>query len=298
MTSLVCLADVARLPELDLVDGGFEPVRPAVLDPAARGALDELLAVADGEALWATPGDLPRLIVLVEQHPDPQCGVLLGLLRAARDVDVVVVPCSLPPLALLVLVEQVAVLLAAYEDDGATLAALPALTADLDVVAWLGSVGGLAHLPTGVTQHLRSYVPGTAFVARASEDPVVLPTSDRDASTLIPSRPGRGAAIYTSPKGNPAWVQQVALRKLVPRTVVEALPPRRARHDPRGQQTFDPGKRWWGTSRCVEVVGYALDPLAVVADVAPSHTCTWCGRPGSAEVCPFCGMTLLAGSPV
>lgn len=294
MTYLVCLADVSRVSDLQLATDGHRQVRPAVVDPSSRVALDVLIDLAD-EAVLCTPlSDPVRMIVLVDGHADKQAAVLLGLLRAARDVEVVTVPSRLPPLALLVFAEQVAVLLAAYADDGQTLAALPTLEADLDVAAWLGSVGGLAHLPTGVAQHLRSWVPGAAFIARASEEPIVLPTSDDNAAALLPVRPGRGVAYYVSPKGDPAWVKRVVLPKLVARSIVEAVPPRRPGRVARDQTDFDPGKRWWGTSRCVEVVGYALDPLAVVADVAPSHTCSWCGRPGSAEVCPLCGMTLLA----
>jgi hypothetical protein len=256
-----------------------------------------LLKCAD-EAASATPPEQPvRVLALVDGHAtDGRGGVLLGLLRAARDIDVVAVTSTLPPLALAVLAEQLALLVAAYEDDGETLTALPVLSADLDVLAWLGSVGGLAHLPTAVSQHLRSWLPGTAFVARASGEPVVVPASDEAVAALLAFRPGRGAAVCTSPNGDGEWAHQVALPRLAAEVVVEVDSPIRSGRSERDSGAPDPGKRWWGTSRCVEVVGYALDPLAAVADVAPSRSCTWCGQPGSADVCPICGMTLTAAS--
>ena len=282
MTRLVCLAEVPRLPDLELVTHGHRVRRPVVLDPGAPDALEALLDEAD-DAL--VPGEDGRLLVLLDDRAAARARLLVGLVGAARELDVVPLPSRLPPLAVAVLAEQLAVLLAVHADDGRTLAALPALAADLDALAWLGSVGGLEHLSTGVGQHLRSWLPGAAFLARASAPASVVTTTDETVPALLRSRPGRGVAVARALKGDDDWVRRVALPAMDPESVVEAEP---------AGEAADPGARWWGTARCVEVVGHARDPVAAVADVLPDHTCTWCGQPGSADVCPLCGMALVS----
>jgi hypothetical protein len=298
VTRLVCLADVPRVPPLGLHTQGHDVIRPVTIDPKRRRALDRLLSEAD-QVIASTPaGSQPRLLVLVDGHDRRRVvGALQGLVRAARDIDVVTITSTLPPLGIAVLAEQLAVVMAARDDDGVTLTALPALVDDLSAYAWLGSVGGLAHLPTAVSQHLRSWVPGMAFFARATGEPMVVPTQQRSALEALPQGPGRGAVVSVSPKGDDTWIRTVALPRLSPEVLLTAEPPPPpSTRSGRDAVPTDPGRRWWGTAKAVELVSFGLDPLAIVSGVAPHRSCTWCGRPTASQVCPLCGMSALSSA--
>jgi hypothetical protein len=174
---------------------------------------------------------------------------------------------------------------ASVDETGAVLAAVPVLAQDLDSVAWLGSVAGLSNLPTGVGQHLRSWFPGSAFVARSSGDPVVLAVTDPAAATMITARPGRIGFSARGGRGDETWLGSALLPAL---NLTSAL----------AVTGTSASADWWGTDRLVEFVGCSTDPVGVAAAALPARgrACAWCGELVAAPSCPVCGMRVSAGS--
>lgn len=187
------------------------------------------------------------------------------------------VPCDLPPLALSVTADLVAHL-ARYVPPGVLIALVRRLSRQLVAGAWLRSVTKLQHVPTGLSQHLRSYLPGTAFLALVAPEPAV---------AKVPA--GRSLAwrlqdpvhlLTTSAGGDEKWLRGELAPALRP-TVARSLKPQPL------------SAEYWGSRNFLEFVAFSAHPDALTHLVRSVRyrPCSWCGELVSSDPCPFCSMS-------
>ncbi|PRX95492.1 hypothetical protein [Allonocardiopsis opalescens] len=193
------------------------------------------------------------------------------------------VPVPLPPLALSLIADQLAYL-SPYLPAGVIAALAETLPYEIIAGAWLNSVTGLEHIPTSVTSHLRSYLPGKSFVAFAAPRPELRKAKKDGTFGVLPTQildPVHVLA-FTS-EGKPPksdWFNQHLLRGL--NTANKQM------------LTDQPlSREYWGKGQYIEFVAFSAHPqaLANAANSLPLVDCTWCGVPTVAQTCLFCGMT-------
>jgi hypothetical protein len=160
------------------------------------------------------------------------------------------------------------------------LAALDHLRASLWSAAWLPSVTGLSSPAPTMLQHVRSWWPGSGFLAVAAPEPRVVPARSAPI-TGVEARPDH--ALIHSPLARPSWVVDAVANALQPQSVsaVETV-----------REQIDV----YGTEAAVEMVAVPVsfasasrpDPASVVA-------CSACGARHARPTCPVCKMTALSG---
>lgn len=237
-------------------------------------------------------------------HDDGQAGELTGALRhvlAKGDVVLVVTPerddeihervlrvsaaldtarlvvhrSSLPPLGVAALIRALDEL-ATTDGIPPTLvaSAVGRLEASVRTAAWLGSVTGLSRPAPTLWQHVRSWFPGSSFVATL-DGTGSLRTVPRDHDRLpVPA--------VDDPAG---WFGLIAVGQ-----DLTAPTPRTDR--PPIQQVELPAQSasWWGTDQLVEVaVGPTGRQLLEVLRQAGAATCDWCRATVSELPCALCG---------
>lgn len=218
--------------------------------------------------------DCGRPVLLL--HPAHRSGEATRLVRLLRQVlgaRIAAVPTLLPPLAAGVLVDILARLAEPLElDAGRAAAAVPEIEARLAVRCWVRTVAGLAAPTPSLVQHLLS---GVAW---------------------------RGFEVEVRPEPGVRWVRKGARPSPLPGgTVVAVRGEERdlARLQPEGVRTVEsPGvpaatRQWFGTGRVAEAVAFPADLDALARAVAARiryGDCGWCGLPGPAGPCAFCGI--------
>jgi hypothetical protein len=189
---------------------------------------------------------------------------------------------ALPPLAASVLAALAAALAPLAPSAGVLASGLGAVGKELHVLAWTGSVAGLAHPLVSMLHHARSLLPGSAFGVGLQPDPFVQPLSRKQVEVPLVA-PDHPLELLVAPaeRGDLSWILDVVSPALggVP---VREIP-----------ATIH-GPDWWGTSRLVEAVGVpsSLEWVAKAAFSGTIAPCLWCGEPILTAPCPFCGEAL------
>jgi hypothetical protein len=259
--------------EIDRLFSGQPPVLPVPGPPSQDDLRDLYDAIAGplrgGQAVIVIIGDwLPE---------DALRGVrtVHSLLQTDR-VAVHVTP--LPPLAASVLAALAAALAPLAPSAGALAGALDAVTDELYVLAWTGSVAGLQHPAVSLLHHARSLLPGSTFGVGLQPEAFVQALGRETSVPLTPCEHPLELLVAPTETADLSWVLDVVAPSLGDVPVREIAP---SMHGP----------AWWGSSRLAEVVGVpgSLEWLAGVAFADPAAPCAWCSEPILAVPCPFCG---------
>jgi hypothetical protein len=270
VTAVVLLG---RLPAYELFprSGPLRSVDPAEAEPAA---LLELVA-ADIE-------DHGSVLAL---YPDWDGGVAdyrVRLLHSALETTrLAALPTSLPPLAMSVLGAQLAALTGLLKAPGPVAAGASHLGGRLAVGGWTGSVSKLEHPAPTLSQHLRSWSPGSHFTVTLQPTQSVRRTSRRRPDEAVPwVAPAPSLTVLAGPERGVEWARDEVLPQMGSTQLVVTGPTPLGRH-------------WWGTSDLVEVVSCYSDISALAREVHTSFPCTpcdWCSEPVAGPSCPFCSM--------
>lgn len=221
-----------------------------------------------------------HLVVLVPPERGDPLRRRVHTVRAALEADrVAIVPVDLPPLAVLLLAEQLRQLAATDLGPGVLAGAARLLSHYLHSGALLGSVSRLDRVDVPVGAHLKSLVPGRHFAVLAHPEP-----------HLCEARPDAVPA-------GPAFVTQLAVAHghgvdagWVTGPLARAWRSRQVREVPLPADSA----RWWGTGRLVEFTAYIAD-VGVLYQLVTSvrrDTCGWCGLAVIGDRCPFCSAVL------
>lgn len=220
-----------------------------------------------------------HLVALAPAEPTDPARRRLHTVRSALESDrIAVVPVTLPPLARVLLAEQVRQLAGTDLGPGVLAGAARLLTYYLHAGALLGSVTKLDRVPVGVATHVKSLVPGRHFAVLAHPEPY-LGQADPD---RIPPGPAYQTQLAVAGDGlDPAWITG-PLASAWRTTHLREIP-----------QPPD-SARWWGTSRLVEFAAYIAD-IGMLYQLVTSvrrDTCTWCGLEVIGDQCLFCATRL------
>jgi hypothetical protein len=145
-------------------------------------------------------------------------------------------------------------------------------------VAWLPTVTGLDLPGLSMVDHLRSYLPKSAFAVLMSPERRLIRLRGRAAGIELPSLLGLRPVVVVGGAAAPPWVTSGLLPKLNPSAVLSAGP---------GSEVT----AWWGTPRAIEVAATATDVTAWVIELGaryPAGPCRWCGLWVNGSACPFC----------
>lgn len=268
----VCVAG----PGLELA--ALRPNDPAVLTAPAPTGDD---AVAEVVALLETAlARAERTIVVLPTTGDDDRLLHVQTAMSLLDTDRVALHVTgLPPLAASVAAAIAASLAPRLGGAGVVAGALPAIERELLVLAWLGTVSGLKHPAPSVAQHARSNLPGSRFAVRVQPDPLVHTIGRDGAAPFAPVSAGTALVMAAGDGGDEGWVTGTALPAL-------GNPPLQQTGATRDAAT------WWGTGKVVELVGYPVEPEALLPRVVPPDVvaCRWCAEPvADSAPCPFCG---------
>jgi len=155
------------------------------------------------------------------------------------------------------------------------LSALDYLREHLWSAVWMPKVSGLTHPAPSLAQHLRSWLPGSGFLAVSSPTPSVLKAGKAPIAHL---EPRTGSALIHSPLASPTWVVSAVTEALSPQSVSEVTTVR--------EQVDE-----YGTA---DVVEFIAAPLVFHAESRPTAdrvvTCPACGVHHARSVCPVCRM--------
>ncbi|CAM4023776.1 hypothetical protein [Nocardiopsis rhodophaea] len=198
---------------------------------------------------------------------------------ALRTDHIAAVGLDLSPLAVSLLADQLAYL-APYLSAGVTAAMASELPKHMLAGAWLRSVGSLATLPTSVSQHLGSYVPGVAFMAYcAPKQRVIQVRPGADLAEDIPHHPRTPVQLLYS-------IPESLRTTFLDDHLLPALNPDRSLPLPPQQLAAE----YWGTPAHIEFVAFSAHPRALSDSLTElvSTICTWCRERITTRVCPFC----------
>jgi hypothetical protein len=264
MGTRVLLAAELR-PELGIsgADNGLPVVD--IRHPDAFEASVHTLAADDGQAIVACSRDDFDAVRLLLTH----ARVRQPDLRAAIEVV------DGTPLALSVIASLVDDLSSHDDPDslGWQLSALDQLRATSWSAVWLPSVSRLARPNPSPWQHLRSWLPGSGFLAVHDARPRVLSLTESGDLELEP-RPD--AVLIHAPSEAPAWVLPKLTAALQAQSTNEVVAVRNPVDS-------------FGTPAALEVVAIPADfvSLSRTSDVGE---CAGCGVRHARTACPFCGM--------
>jgi len=203
---------------------------------------------------------------------------VVNLTRSLLSTErVVAVPSNLPPLALSLMVDLLAHV-ANHVPPGLVIAMVDRLATMLAAGAWLRSVTKFQHATIPFSFHMRSYLPGAAFVASIAPEPQV---SKATSPNAIPWRPPEPVQVIVTPTdGDETWVRGQLSAVMRP-TVVRALQPLPVMHE------------YWGAKQLVEFVAFSTHPNALTNAVRSVRyrPCSWCNELVTSDPCPFCQMS-------
>lgn len=279
-------SSVKSTAEVAVLAYGYEPLG---LFPG-EGASASRLAVAGDEAegaaltgrLAAALGAARHVIVVRADWLDADALHRLRTARAALDTPrLALVPTDAPPLAGAVLTALLASL-SEHVDAGRLVAALPRVTDELGVLAWVRKVSGLTRPSPSLGQHVASLVPRRGFGVQIQPEPFVRRLNP-DKETPIARAPEASELILADRDGDVTWATEVVNPALGRLRVSEV-------------DATERGPEWWGTDRLTEIVVHPTDlpALAVRATTGLAlRRCGWCDTRIAARECPFCGNTAM-----
>ncbi|EST24065.1 hypothetical protein N566_25170 [Streptomycetaceae bacterium MP113-05] len=201
----------------------------------------------------------------------------LHALRALLESDrIALLPSSLPPLALGVLVRQLRQLSLCEFSPGVLGCAARLLTHYVYAGAVLGSVAKLDQVPVSLTAHAKSWLPGAQFAVTTAPEPHLLRLGSKDEHPL--SGPQFPTRLTVAPGGLTSdWPRgTLAAQWRVTDVQEERLPADSA--------------VWWGTAKLTEFAA-AIPDLSVLYQLVSSvrrDTCRWCGLELLGDRCAFC----------
>lgn len=265
--------------ELDRLFAGQPPALP-VPGPPDRDDLRELF-----DTVGAPLRSGHAVVIVVGDWLPPETLERVHMVHSLLETDRVAIHVTdLPPLAASVLAALTAALAPSAVSAGALAGALDALTHQLWVLAWVGSVAGLRHPAVSLSHHARSALPWTSFGVGVQPHSFVAPLH------------GAGSEPPIQPPPHPIDLLVAPMEEAELDWVLQSVAPALGGAEVRQLPPTLHGAAWWGTSRLAEVVGVprSLEWLAratLPTSVAP---CAWCGEPISGAPCPFCGDAALA----
>lgn len=202
----------------------------------------------------------------------------IRLVRSLLNTERVVgVKSHLPPLALSLTVDLL-VHLAQYVPPGIVIEMVNRLSRQLTSGARLSSVTKFQHAPTSLAEHMRSYLPKSAFVAVIAPEKSVHRAGSGSIVSWRPPDPVHLVVATDEDREN--WVRQKLVPELRP-AVVRTLP------------SHPIAERYWGSKQSTEFVAFSAHPDALTTAVRHIRyrPCAWCGELVSSDPCPFCQMT-------
>ncbi len=259
MSAIVLVAGIPSLP--------LE--RPRAI--SAESTPEELSRTID----WALSSGQKVILVEPAWHQPLRAAGSLALSMLGVPAAVARVPIDLPPLAVLLVAEQLGWLTEVLAEPGAALLAVETLTQGLLAAAWMRDVTRLTRPAPSLRQYLRSFVPGTSFLVLLRPRPRV---SSAQASALarwsdysIPVVFGSG-----SDSGG-AWLRTVGMAALPNSQLMEAAS---------GPLT----KEYYGADDVCEIAASKADLNILVEQLAEVRLvpCAWCGTLTAAGSCAFC----------
>ena len=247
---------------------------PAVLAVDLSKPVDELLVslpLLDGEGREA------ETLILVHDGSRPAVVAAARLRVLAPPGTVLLLPVHLPPMARACVALAVAELAEQRLVPGLVAGVARDVVGLLSVWARLVSVARLRRPEATMAQHLRSYVPGSSFLAVVQPRPRVSTWSPA-AVQQLPAAPGDSLIVTCSVRADGGADQFQAGQKA--RTVL-CVPPAPS------------SSEWWGSRAVAEAVtvpvGASLDRLVNMA-LHDAFTCRWCRRLMRGDTCPACQM--------
>jgi len=234
-------------------------------------------ATAD-ELAWAVGRALGEgcAVILVEpawhQAVRSVCSVALSMLGAP---PVARVPVDMPPLAALLLAEQLSWLTEVLPQPAAALVAVEKLTSGLLAAAWMRDVTKLSRPSPTVRQHLRSLMPGASYLVSLRPHPGVSPAQPsslaRWGAHPIPVVFGAGS------EDGRAWLQNVGMAALPNSQLLDVAAGALA-------------KDYYGTDEVYEIATSKADLENLVEELNQFRLtpCAWCGIFTAAGRCAFC----------
>jgi hypothetical protein len=223
-------------------------------------------------------------VLLVESARLPEVERACALASAALGgAHVARLRVDLPPLAASLLAEQLGWLGTVLPDPGRVFACASRLAAGLLAAAWTREVAKLEHPTPTLGQHLRSLVPGAAFLATVHPEPGVFAAASGVLRTAGWHQQVPMTVLLSGDDDGRAWLRSVELPGLQVAHVLDVEPSPLA-------------KSYYGTDRVCEIVGTGTDLQKLVRDAADARVrpCRWCGVELAGGPCPFCGSRLAA----
>lgn len=273
---------------MTIVAVGYSP--PGDLNPDQGGGVSLPTDVARHvEAVTQAVGPLladgNHVLVIHPDWHDDEVRRSLEVARLALDTHRLILHATpAPPLAGGLLAATAAALATRGAQAGPLASFLPALSASILPLAWLGSVTRLAHPTPSMAQHVRSLLPGAGFVAIAGANPRIERADRREPSLPLDSDlRGHRIALAARPEGALTWVER-------------ALADRGCSADVLRLPATPLGPQWWGTDELVELAVFPSDLDQLADAVGPAVPCAWCGEPVGGRLCPLCRMRQPTGT--
>ncbi|MGH3310928.1 MAG: hypothetical protein ACRDP3_10115 [Streptomyces sp.] len=227
---------------------------------------------------------------LVVVHPNTLPRPFLHRLHTIRSVlesdRIALLPTTLPPLGIAVLVRQLRQLSLCEFSPGVLGAAARLLAHYVYSGALLNSVAKLDHVPVSLTAHAKSWMPGAQFAVLAAPAPqlVRLTGSGNEADgTLAGPRFATQLTVATGQLTS-EWVTGTLARQWQVGGVREAYLP-------------GDSARWWGTGKLIEFAA-AIPDVSVLYQLVSSvrrDECHWCGLELIGDRCAFCAAPAASG---
>jgi hypothetical protein len=244
------------------------------LEPPGAEKLDLLV-----QALRSGLDDGGAVIVLLPDWFDPDGAMRLDMATSVLDdVRVAVHRTSLPPLAGTALASLASSVAPHLPSAGMVASVLPDLEAQLQVVTWLGSVGGLTTPSPSMGMAMASWGPSSAFaVSSYPELAVHRVRKNRFDEVPLPPVERPSHLVVADHGGDAEWMHEAARAMGV---------------DERAVEPTDAGRKWWGTGKLVEGVLVPTDVERLgrqLMTARDSWHCRWCGSEVGRSPCPMCG---------
>jgi hypothetical protein len=209
----------------------------------------------------------------------------VALSSVALDSVAVVIPVRYPALGIAVLAALVDEA-GRHTEPGEQLAFLHRLRDMMWAAVWLPSVAKVESPAPSITQHLRSWLPGSGFILEYGRNPRVL-TAERPPLPALDAP--AGLQVVHAAGGTPPWLLPALAEVLRPSAQIEAA-------------SWRAPQDAYGTEAAAEFVALPPDPISLLPEVSRTHQfveCDGCGLRHAARVCPFCAMAVdQHGSPV
>ncbi|WP_415947918.1 hypothetical protein [Streptomyces sp. KLOTTS4A1] len=248
--------------------------------PPDRGSRPLEASLADVHTLLEQHG---YVIVLAPASRPHRAAHRLHAVRALLESDrIALLDVDLPPLGLAVLALQLRQLSLCDFSPGVLASAARLLSHYIYAGAVLGSVTKLDRVPVSLTQHAKSWVPGSQFAVLAGPKPQLIRLGGAGQGAGLEG-PGFATRLHFAKGHLPTdWITDTLAPAWQVRSVAEAVLPAES-------------ARWWATGRLSEFAA-AIPDISVLYQLVSSvrrEDCHWCGLELIGDLCAFCSAPLL-----